>query len=93
MAMNRAPRQARSRQGPSEETEKRGSNVPVSLPEEEEEEATCVACTEVIEYFAVGDGCRHKEFCGSCAIRQRLLYGKKECAFCKVVSLFPQLSA
>lgn len=86
-ANKKSLRQARSRKPAEEEAAPAPVAEPTNTQEKEEsseEECVCTICVEPISFFALGSACHHKSICSLCAIRQRKLYGKKECAFCKV---------
>ena|SRR3990167_225201 len=92
------PRQAKSRQNQKtrQQAQKGNNTTPTTKPKnetpeikeiEEPEEITCLTCVEPITCFSISEDCTHKELCGRCALRLRLLYKKTGCVLCKVCIL------
>jgi len=52
------------------------------IKDEKEDFSICIICTENVLLYAVGK-CDHP-ICYKCSLRLRLLYGTKECPYCKV---------
>lgn len=55
------------------------------VKDEKEDFSMCIICTENVLLYAVGV-CNHP-ICHKCSLRLRLLYGTKECPYCKVESI------
>ena len=43
---------------------------------------TCILCSNAVLHFAMGS-CNHKDVCGKCVLRIRLLMDDKKCSICK----------
>ena len=97
MSQQQRPRQAKSRQNQKARQNQKPNAQPtnpqvVTKDEpptvEELEEITCLTCVEPITAYSVADGCTHKDLCGKCTLRLRLLYKKTTCVLCKVSIFF-----
>lgn len=62
-------------------------SMDVASPSENKEE--CCVCASSASYFGIGI-CNHKDMCFECFMKNRRLYNKMTCVFCKV-SLPPLL--
>jgi len=64
------------------ESMEREEQISAEKEQEEEEEDGCWICTDPISVFALGK-CNHRGLCSICALRRRILYNDRTCAFCK----------
>jgi len=66
-----------------EEKKSNDKNEKKKIKDEKEDFSVCIICTENVSLYAIGV-CDHP-ICHKCSLRLRLLYGTKECPYCKVI--------
>ena len=74
--------------GPVAEVANSTRSLPaVNKPDEkvDTDEGICWICAEPVKFYAVAE-CNHRT-CHICALRLRALYKRKDCTFCKVLSV------